>query len=80
MKRFGLALIGAIASSAYWWAFSILAYGLIAGDPYPGSPERSATWQYAQLGLVLLVGLTVYAVLSIVWRRIEDRILAGNSR
>ena len=75
MKRFALAVLGAVLSAGYWWGVVTFADGVGGGDPGPAAPPRSEAAQNAVTLSIFVVAVLVYAALSLLWRRIEARFL-----
>ena len=68
MRSFAIALVGAVASAAYWYGVAIVDYGLVGGDPGPGAPRPSAATQNAEDAIILAVAVVIYAVGILLWR------------
>lgn len=74
MKRFLLAIVGALASGTYWWLVTTIGFGLFGGDYAPNTPPQSAATQTVQTVALIVVAVILYAVLSLQWRKFEARI------
>lgn len=76
MKSFGLAVVGALISASYWWLVATVGFGLVAGDPGPAAPPRSAAAQTGFTVVLIVMATLIYALGTLLWRRVEARLLA----
>lgn len=76
MKIFGLSLAGALLSACYWWLVVTVNYGLFGGDVAPDATPPSETTLMLQNLITLVIGVIVYAFLSMAWRRVTARFVA----
>ena len=75
MKQFATAIFGSLLTALYWWIVFTMVYAnaLFSGDRDPSIQPPPDGEVLARSGVTIVIGILVYAVLTIVWRRLIAR-------
>lgn len=75
MRDIVWALIGSIASAAYWMGAVVAVYVFAQGDLIPTDRPIDTSGSELRRAIVIAVAILVYAALLLAWRKIGERSL-----
>lgn len=76
MRQFAIAMFGSLLTALYWWIVFTIVYAsvLFAGDRNPARPPLPDGEVLLRSGATIVVGVMIYAVLSVLWQRMTARL------